>query len=562
MTYQPGEILLDKYRIEAQVGQGAFAEVYRAFHFNLNVVRALKVLRKNAPGLGSTEFNEYQGRFRLEAQLGARLSHPNIIQLHDVETYGDDLILVMDYAAGGSLGQAIDSVRESGKSFPLKKGLILIQEAADGLSALHALDVVHRDLKPSNILIDEKGHARVADLGLAQVPGGPSMRSQLSNPMPHPGTPAYMSPEQKIASNYLTSASDVFSLGLVLFEILTGRVYRSQRVGVLASSLRDDIPAWLNDLLALMLAENPQDRPWDGHAVAELLRSGLSREPSGRPPFEDPEKQRREKQIADLKSTALSALAQKNWSAAQNAIAALDGCGEQGRAQAVSLRKRLAEARLAQEAADRARKRLLWIGILAALVFCSVSGVLMFSNPDFRSWFLGGTGQTAVAVDGSQPQPQIEPFQVTEPAILIPATQHLTIQPTRVKTAIPPAQAPASSNSCDLGSCQVSAGSVCVYSFGPEQNKLMIALKFSEPVNPLDVPDLMVGNIAFDCEPITSYPDRLYCFGASVSGNAMLELVSDRGDLICSGSVSIPKYVTPVPTPKKAKNSGSGGTYP
>jgi serine/threonine protein kinase len=144
------------------------------------------------------------------------------------------------------------------------------------------MDIVHRDLKPSNILFDKQGHAKVADLGLAQLPGGYSQRSQLSTPDPHPGTPAYMSPEQENGRSYLTPASDVYALGLVLFEALTGRVYRSQRQGTLVGSLRSDVPGWLDELLVRMLAQNPLERPWDGKEMETLLLQGMKGEEAGR----------------------------------------------------------------------------------------------------------------------------------------------------------------------------------------------------------------------------------------------------------------------------------------
>ena len=275
MPYNIGDILLDKYRIEEIIGKGAFGEVYRVMHLKLNAARAIKVLRKDAPGLGSTEYGEYQDRFKLEAQLGAKLNHPNIIQVHDFEMNGEDLLLVMEYAAGGNLSKRIEQAKQSGTPMPLGTALTIAEEVAGGLAKLHEMDVVHRDLKPSNILFDEKGHAKVADLGLAQVPGGPSMRSQLSTPALHPGTPAYMSPEQKNSRDYLTPPSDVYALGLVLFEMLTGRVYRSQPPGTRIDSMRDNIPEWLDDLLASMLSEKPENRPWNGNAVLPKLHDRL-----------------------------------------------------------------------------------------------------------------------------------------------------------------------------------------------------------------------------------------------------------------------------------------------
>ena len=276
MSYKLGDILLDKYRIEELIGRGAFAEVYRAKHIEMNVPRALKVLRKDAPGVGSSLFEDYEQRFRLEVQLGARINHPNVIHVYDIERHGDDLILVMEFAPGGSLAARIRESRDTGKPFEIEEALQIAADVAAGLGELHTLDAVHRDLKPSNILFDAKGRAKVADLGLAQVPGGPSMRSQLSQPTPQPGTPGYMSPEQERTRYYLQPSSDVYALGLVLFEMLSGRNYKNVKQGTKASAFNNRIPTWLDSLLVKMLAEKPDQRPFDGTEAVEILMKGAS----------------------------------------------------------------------------------------------------------------------------------------------------------------------------------------------------------------------------------------------------------------------------------------------
>jgi eukaryotic-like serine/threonine-protein kinase len=294
MPYQSGEILLDKYRIEALIGQGAFGEVYRVTHISLNVPRAVKILRRDAPGVGSTEYDDCKRRFLFEAQLGARLHmptpQPHLLQVFNYEERGDILLLEMEDASGGSLSERIAELRQRGQAMPVAAVVQMGLEVADGLAALHAMDIVHRDLKPSNILFDEKGTARVADLGLAQVHSSDSQRSQLSTPKPHPGTPAYMSPEQENARSYLAPASDIYALGLVLFEALTGRVYRSQPPGTHARDLRSEIPTWLDKLLDRMLAKDPAQRPWNGEAVVKLLREGLEGTRTSSKPAPDGEK--------------------------------------------------------------------------------------------------------------------------------------------------------------------------------------------------------------------------------------------------------------------------------
>ena len=278
MAYKPGIIILNKYRIEKLIAEGSFGEVYRVTHLGLKVERAIKVLKRGTTGIGSTEFSDCQQRFEMEAQLGAELNtpsaHPNLLQVHNFQQEEDLLVLEMEYAPGGSLADRIARARKTRQPIPIEQVIRIGVDVASGLAELHELDIVHRDLKPSNILFDSKERAKVADLGLAQIPGGPSMRTKLSEPPPHPGTPGYMSPEQKKSRDYLTSASDVYTLGLVLFETLTGRIYANQPAGIRARSLRPDVPRWLDNLIAEMLNKSPDERPWDGGKVVKLLDFG------------------------------------------------------------------------------------------------------------------------------------------------------------------------------------------------------------------------------------------------------------------------------------------------
>ena len=273
MKLNPGDIILNgKYRVERLLGKGAFAQVYLAHHLELDVGRAVKVLSRDAPGVGSTQFGNYHARFQLEAQLGARLDHPHVVKVHDFEAEEDALYLVMEYAPGGSLAGLLK------KEGPLSlEGFLRVAlGAAAGLGAIHEqLEIVHRDVKPSNILLGAQSRAKIGDLGLAQVEGGMSRRSMLgSEAAPHPGTPLYMSPEQEREHGYLQYPSDVYSLGCVMFEMLTGKAYKKQRQGTRVRRLREDVPEWLDDLVARCTLKERDERPWDGNEVAELLREG------------------------------------------------------------------------------------------------------------------------------------------------------------------------------------------------------------------------------------------------------------------------------------------------
>lgn len=274
--YQPDQIILNrKYKVERQIGVGAFGEVYLVTHLDLGVQRAVKVVHRAMPGFGSTRFEEAFDRFRQEAQIGARLKNENLIQVHDFEDGDVSLHLVMEYAAGGSLEEKIQKKQAQGELFSVKETCEIMKDIAAGLIVLHDKrnPIVHRDLKPSNILFDENGKAKISDLGLAQVPGGLSQRSRLGSvTTSHPGTPMYMSPEQENTTAILRPSSDVYSLGLILFELLTGVNYKMQRPDIKVSSFLKEVPGQLDSLISSMLADDPSLRPWDGGEVLEAIK--------------------------------------------------------------------------------------------------------------------------------------------------------------------------------------------------------------------------------------------------------------------------------------------------
>ncbi|GAB4396523.1 MAG: hypothetical protein OHK0052_17900 [Anaerolineales bacterium] len=268
----PSPLLFDnKYRLQKELGEGAFARVYLAEYLPLRQWRALKIFRRDAPGMGSKDFEEYLRRFQHEAELGAQVGkHPHLIQVFDFLQQGGIIALAMEYAPNGNLALRI---RKEG-ALAIPTAIQITTELARGLAALHEHDIVHRDLKPANILFDAQGRAQIADLGLAQSSSNLSQRSMRSQDviMPHPGTPQYMSPEQQSSSAHLAPASDVYALGCVLFEMLTGKLYKNQRPGTQAQTLRPEVPQWLNDLIIRMTAKDPEDRPWNGEETLELLK--------------------------------------------------------------------------------------------------------------------------------------------------------------------------------------------------------------------------------------------------------------------------------------------------
>lgn len=208
------------YRIESQLGQGGMGVVYRALDTKLIRPVAIKVLPPEAVSDPARKH-----RFVQEARAASALNHPNIITIHDIGTAEGIDFIVMEYVAGKSLDRVIPR-----RGLPLSEALQYAIEIADALAGAHAAGIVHRDVKPSNIMVTDKGHVKVLDFGLAKL-AGPRDGSESAATTTAPprtavgaiiGTTAYMSPEQA-EGKPLDARSDVFSFGVVLYEMVTGR---------------------------------------------------------------------------------------------------------------------------------------------------------------------------------------------------------------------------------------------------------------------------------------------------------------------------------------------------
>ena len=271
MPLKADQLLKKKYLIEGEIGRGTFGRVYRARDTELDRLVAIKELHKAEAEMNSTKFADGLRRFEREARLMARFNHPHIVHVYEFLRIREGVMyLVMEYVDGGSLKQRLEV---EGK-LPIEEALRLVSEVLSGLKAVYAdpRDIVHRDIKPSNILLTRQGNAKLTDFGLAQV-GDESMRSNSDSN--HPGTPAYMSPEQGGGSGYLYPASDLYSLGCVLFEMITGVGYKqAKRNGKTLRNLLPEVPQWLEDALMKVLVRDPDERPQTVEELADLLDGG------------------------------------------------------------------------------------------------------------------------------------------------------------------------------------------------------------------------------------------------------------------------------------------------
>lgn len=277
--FEPGIVIVNKYRLEQEIGKGGLGSVYLATDLRLKRLVAIKTLLHNRQSFdqhyGSGTFEHYLNRFEQEATISSYFTaNPNIITVHGLEQdEAGNYYLVLEYLEGGSLAEVVHQEGFLSCERACRVALDICQALAE--IHRHPADIVHRDLKPSNILLRKSGQAVVADFGIAQV-GNVSGRLGGSNKGPrHPGSPPYMSPEQEGQAEYLTPASDLYALGLLLYEMLTGQMYVKVKQ-LPPSLLNKSIPAWLDVLVTSLLEIEPKQRLQQAQEVADRLRKGLA----------------------------------------------------------------------------------------------------------------------------------------------------------------------------------------------------------------------------------------------------------------------------------------------
>jgi serine/threonine-protein kinase len=257
--FAPGTLLAGRYRLVAALGRGGMGEVYRADDLTLEQPVALKFL---PPHLANDP--ERLGRFRKEVAIARRVSHPNVCRVYDLAEVDGQPFLTMEYVDGEDLASLL---RRIGR-LPEDKATAIARELCYGLAAVHDLGLLHRDLKPANVMLDGRGKVRLADFGLAAV------AEDLSASEFRAGTPAYMAPEL-LAGSEGSTRSDLFALGLVLYELYTGKTAftgldRDTPPSRPSSHLSGLNPA-VEQVILRCLERDPKDRPDSALAVAAAL---------------------------------------------------------------------------------------------------------------------------------------------------------------------------------------------------------------------------------------------------------------------------------------------------
>jgi serine/threonine-protein kinase len=264
--FDPGTVLGSRYRIIGRLGRGGMGEVYRADDLKLGQPVALKFLPADVDRDPAR-----LSQLHAEVRMARQVSHPNVCRVYDIDEEDGHTFLSMEYVDGEDLASLL---RRIGR-FPEERGLAIARQVCAGLAAAHERGVVHRDFKPANVMIDGSGTVRITDFGLAGVTGE-SLRA---------GTPAYMAPEQ-LAGGEVTARSDIYALGLVLYEIFTGQraleggnlaelIHKREQSGITPPSahVRDLAPE-IEQTILRCLRPDPAQRPATALAVAAALPGG------------------------------------------------------------------------------------------------------------------------------------------------------------------------------------------------------------------------------------------------------------------------------------------------
>lgn len=264
---------LGRYEISAILGRGAMGVVYQAHDPLIERTVAIKTI--SYAGLTPAEAEEFESRFFREAKSAGRLNHPNIVTIHDVGRSDDLAYIAMEFLAGQSLRAVLDS----GVVLPPRRIVEIAVEVADGLAFAHSQGVVHRDIKPANIMVLENGTIKIADFGIALLPNGAITLDGAAL-----GSPKYMSPEQ-VLGRKADGRSDIFSLGAVLYEMLTGHppftgadlnaiLYQVLNAAPpLPSAINPSLPQGFDRIVARALAKDPDRRYQSATELAADLRN-------------------------------------------------------------------------------------------------------------------------------------------------------------------------------------------------------------------------------------------------------------------------------------------------
>lgn len=266
-------VLNGRYELISKIGEGGMARVYRSIDLRLGRPVAVKVLHSHYAGDAT-----FVSRFEHEARAAASLADPRIVDVYDVGQDGDTHYIVMELVEGTDL----KALLKSRGTLPINQAVLVAEQVAEGLQTAHGIGLIHRDVKPQNIMITPTGHVTITDFGIAKG----HLSSTITETGVTFGTADYISPEQA-QGQPATACSDIYALGVVLYELLTGRLPFSgeSSVAVAMQHVRDEppppsrfnpqIPPQLESLVLRAMAKNQEERPQSASEFAQQLRDYL-----------------------------------------------------------------------------------------------------------------------------------------------------------------------------------------------------------------------------------------------------------------------------------------------
>jgi serine/threonine-protein kinase len=254
--FAAGQVFAGRYRMIARIGKGGMGEVWHADDLVLRTPVALKFIRSAREGAVAGILNE--------VRLARKITHPAVCRVFDVGQADGEVFFSMELVRGEDLASLIKRVGR----LPSEKVIDIARQLCGGLAAAHAEGILHRDLKPANLLIDQDGQVRITDFGIAVTRVDPSLHTAV-------GTPGYMAPEQLLPGAPLTERTDVYALGLVLYELVVGQ-HPFSRTGTRMEPTRPStlvpyVDAQLERLILRALSTDPDDRPASAEAFAASL---------------------------------------------------------------------------------------------------------------------------------------------------------------------------------------------------------------------------------------------------------------------------------------------------
>lgn len=288
MSTLVGHTINSRYRIDSLLGDGGMGTVYRAYDLNLDRAVAIKLMHAHF-----ARQREFRDRLVQEAKTAARLDHPSIVRVFDFGDSEAGLFIAMEYVEGGSLREHLQRLQRMQKFLPLAQSLQIVAQIAEALHYAHSLGIIHRDVKPGNIILkklaqadqpnEQPFRAVLTDFGLVKVGEGADITQSGATL----GTPMYMSPEQ-CEGQPLDGRSDLYALGVVLYELVTNRLpfefqnlseaIAAHRSGVMPTSpsqIRGDVPRLIDSLVRRALAKDPNHRFATGQEMAKNMRSAI-----------------------------------------------------------------------------------------------------------------------------------------------------------------------------------------------------------------------------------------------------------------------------------------------